>query len=37
MCEQKLRGSLDHPENFKCQVFDKAAYRKPAIGVFIKR
>lgn len=30
MCEQKLRVSLNHPENFKCQAFDKAAYREPA-------
>jgi len=30
MCEQKLRVSLNHPENVKCQAFDKAAYREPA-------
>jgi len=22
--------SLNHPKNFKCQAFDKAAYREPA-------
>ena len=30
MCEQKRRISLNHPKNFKCQAFDKAAYREPA-------